>query len=348
MLSLLKFFWFVTLANCLENFMIRMGLIKAITVTDIIAEYGAYYRNSGQNTNRILKMLTQETVTTGIMTPAKTDETIYEYAQGTITSLLQPFQKAYTAKGALAFTPNKIALKHFKVDFNLDPDDIEATWLGFLAAESLTRKEWPIVRFALEQYLLPKMREEYELEVVYNGVEKAVTPDVAGDAKDIINGLGKLLADGVAAGTINLVAGLGPLHADTIFDQVEQFTKGISNVYKSVPMEVCMSPSWVRAYLTDKRAQGFYQISGPGQIDRSVDFTPLTVKGLPSMEGKNDIFATPKANMIHLSKKSINQNRFNIEESKRQLAVMTDWWEGFGFGINEIVWTNYGTGSASN
>jgi hypothetical protein len=292
-------------------------------------------------------MLTQETVTTGIMTPAKTDETIYEYARGIISSLLQPFQKAYTAKGELTFTPNKILLKHFKVDFNLDPDDIEATWLGFLASESLTRKEWPIVRYALEQYLLPKMREEYELEVVYGGVEKAVTPNVAGAAKDIMNGLGKLLADGVAAGTINLV-NLGALDADLIFDQIETFTKAISNVYKSVPMEICMSPTWERAYLEDKRAQGYYQISGPGQINKSVDFTPFTVKGLPSMEGSNVIFATPKANMIHLTKKSINANKFNIEESKRQLAVMTDWWEGIGFGINQIVWTNHGTGSASN
>jgi hypothetical protein len=71
------------------------------------------------------------------------------------------------------------------------------------------------------------------------------------------------------------------------------------------------------------------------------------VEGLPSMSGTTDIFATPKENMIHLTKKDINKNRFNIEESKRQVFLMTDWWEAVGFGINQAVWTNINAGSGS-
>jgi hypothetical protein len=112
-------------------------------------------------------------------------------------------------------------------------------------------------------------------------------------------------------------------------------------------MTVNMSKRWERAYLTDKRANGFYQISGEGQINKKVDFVPQEVKGLASMAGSNVLWATPKANMVHLTKKDINKNKVNIEESKRQVFLMTDWWEGIGFGINEIVWTTYGTGSGS-
>jgi hypothetical protein len=30
---------------------------------------------------------------------------------------------------------------------------------------------------------------------------------------------------------------------------------------------------------------------------------------------------------------------FKIEESKRQVFFMSDWYEGIGFGLNEAVWT---------
>jgi len=52
-----------------------------------------------------------------------------------------------------------------------------------------------------------------------------------------------------------------------------------------------------------------------------------------------------------LTKKSENKSNVNIEESKRTVSFMTDWWEGVGFGINEAVWSNLlpgsGSGSAS-
>jgi hypothetical protein len=108
-----------------------------------------------------------------------------------------------------------------------------------------------------------------------------------------------------------------------------------------------MAPEWRDAYLKDKRAQGYYQIEGPGMINDSIDFTPHKVIGLASMIDSNIIWATPKANIIHLTKKSINKNRVKVEESKRSLAIMTDWWEGIGFGIDQIVWTTASAASSS-
>jgi hypothetical protein len=67
------------------------------------------------------------------------------------------------------------------------------------------------------------------------------------------------------------------------------------------------------------------------------------------MAGTDRIFATPKANLIHLRKKSLNKGKFGLESSKRNVAFYCDWWEGIGFGINEAVWTNKkpSTGSGS-
>ena len=58
------------------------------------------------------------------------------------------------------------------------------------------------------------------------------------------------------------------------------------------------------------------------------------------MGTSTDMFITPKSNLIHVTDETMNKKTFKVEESKRCLSVMTDWGEGVGFGINEVVWTN--------
>jgi len=103
-----------------------------------------------------------------------------------------------------------------------------------------------------------------------------------------------------------------------------------------------------RAYMRDKRGQGYYQKTSDNEINNNIDFTPQSVQPLPCIVDFPYFFATPKPNFLHLTKKSANKNKFKVEEAKRSVAVMADWYEGLGFGMNEIVWTNYnGSGSAS-
>lgn len=323
----------------------------SITVSSIISEYGAYYENSGQNKKRLFNLLMQPTETEKHMTGIKTDNTIYRMANGVITSVLQPFHKTFSAKGDLTFTPNAIELGHAKVDVSLYPDDIEDTWLGFLADNNLSRKEWPLVRYMIEEYLIPKIKDDIELKAVYDGV-KAAAPGsgTAGDPEDVWDGLRKQLYTGITSGKVNdYTSDVGTLQAATIFDQVETFVDKISNVYKNVKMGVFMSPSWYRAYMRDKRSQGFYQLSGDKQVGNNIDFTPQSVIALPSMEGHDEIFATPKANLLRVTKKGANAYKFRIEEAKREVAIMTDWWEAPGFGLFEAVFAAGSfTGSGSN
>ena len=55
-----------------------------MNVSEIITAFGAYYLNSGQNMNNILRMLTQGAVTPSFMTPIKTEETIYRMSSVTV------------------------------------------------------------------------------------------------------------------------------------------------------------------------------------------------------------------------------------------------------------------------
>ena len=284
-------------------------------------------------------MLSQGREITGFVTPVKTDDTIFRLANATFRTLVQPFQKTFTQKGGVEIIPNEIRQYRFKIDDEFMPDELYATWLGFLTQKSVDRKDWPFVKWLIEVYYARQIDQDMELNEYYKGVYAAPVAGTAGADGTGMNGLKKLIQAGVDVHKINSV-NLGALDKTTIFDQVESFTDSIAEVYQGIKMNVFMSRYWYKKYMQDKRAQGFYQRSSDKDIDGKIDFTPLDVKPLACMVGTSDIFCTPAENFIHISPATLTKNQFKLEEAKRAVAVMADWSEGLGFGINEAVWTN--------
>ena len=319
----------------------------AITTTNIVQEYGAYYIDAGQNKKRILTMLSQGSEIVKYATPIKTDDTIFRLANATFRTLVQPFQKAFTQKGGVEIVPNEIRQFRFKIDDEFLPDELYATWLGFLTARQVDRKEWPFVKWLIEEYYKKQIDQDMELNEYYKGVYANPQAGVAGIDGTGMNGVQSLLKAGVELGTINTVP-MEALNASIIFDQIEAFTEQISEVYQGIKMNVFLSRYWFKKYMQDKRVQGFYQRSSDKDIDGGIDFTPLNVVPLSSMVYTNDIFCTPTENFLHVAPATITKNNFKLEEAKRAVAVMADWSEGLGFGINQAVWTNIKkAGSAS-
>ena len=209
----------------------------AIIVTDIIQEYGAYCPNSGQNRSRLLQLLLFGRETTKIAREIKTDDTVYQPAQASISSLVQPFQKTWTPKGDVKFTPNKITLFKMKVDMELHPDDIEDNWLGFLAGENQNRKDWPLIRYIMEEHLIGKIGEDLELNEYYHGVRTEPASGTAGATGTSMNGLKHLLEK---SDSVNRPE-MDPPEASTIYEQLEKAYGQITEVYQRTPMLVCVS-----------------------------------------------------------------------------------------------------------
>ena len=251
-------------------------------ISELIIAFGAYYEQAGQNVSRIKRLLTQGIETPKICTPLKTDDTIYRLSQINMTRIVQPFQQGWTPINSAAFTPNELRLFQFKVDQDIQPDFITASWLGFLDSNSLTKKDYPLVRYLIENNLIPSIQNDMEMFVYGHGVYQAPTPGVAGPVVSCMDGLIKLLQTGVNASTINSV-NIGPLDKDSIFDQVEAFIDGISEIYQNEAMDVCMSQTWYKHYLRDKRVSGFYTKFSDKEIDNGIDFTVQKVKALPSL-----------------------------------------------------------------
>lgn len=322
-------------------------MTTGITVSSIVSEYGSYYENAGQNKARVLRELFQGLITPQYMTQIKTDDTIYKMAKATIGTLVQAFQKGFTPKGGHTFTARPIEMFHLKADDSFYPDDIVGTWLGFLEGMEIPeRKAWPIVRYLIEEAYLPQMAQDIELYEIFSGNHVTPAEGVAGTTGESMDGIRKLLLAGLTDGTMNHISLPTPTQ-DNIFDCVELFVDGISEVYQGVPMNLFMSNTLKKWYLRDKRAQGFYQKTGDNQIDSGIDFTPNSVVGLPSMGSSKIFFATPKSNFIYVTKRTTGMNNFEIQGIERIVKVLTDFWIGVGFGINEVVWVANANGSGS-
>lgn len=313
-----------------------------MNIADIKAEFGSYYLSNPGNGNlaRVFKLLNFASTTDTVLTDYFTDDTIYRASKASFERVLQPFQVKWTPIGQVSFEPIAIEMFKMKVDTEEYPDYLEGTWLGFLAGDGIDRKTWPFVRWFVEIFLLPQAKQDYELNEVFGGVFVAPVTGVAGAAGTAMNGLRKVINDNISAGrTTPIVMGAVPAANSDVVTYVESFCDKIDKRYWNIPMQLCTNETIVRQYLRGKRALYGRDIDFAG-TDVKVDNTNITLIGLPSHRNSTKMWITPKNNVLHLKKKTQNQNAVMIESIDRLIKIFTDWWSGVGFILPEIVFTN--------
>lgn len=323
-----------------------------MTIAGIIAEFGAYYLNNNQNATRLVQLLFRRGVTEQLFSSIVTDDTIYRAAQTVLGTILQPFQKDWTPKGNLEVTPITIQQFKMKADVEETPDDLEASWLGFLADASLKRAEWPFVRWFIEVHLIPQIEEDYELNEIYLGVFVAPTKGTAGPAGTAMNGIRKVLNDHTGAGRITpLVLGAIPTDPLACCEYIEEFCHKTQKRYRNVPMNLAVNEDVALRYAigrADKYKLHVNAIEKPITPDGAapvltavpVQHAKQQVVGLPSMGNSEKIWMTPPINAKRLAKKTQNMTQFAIENVDRKVKLYTDFWKGVGFVLPQAVFTN--------
>src|SRR4051794_30544318 len=122
-----------------------------INVADVVAQFGAYYLKTPDNMARLRNMLYTKVETVQHFQNRPTADTIYRCTLASLDRVVQPFQKAFTPLGTVKFEPNVFPLFKLKIDKDETPDDLEATYEGFLAeVDDLERANWPFVRWLME------------------------------------------------------------------------------------------------------------------------------------------------------------------------------------------------------
>jgi hypothetical protein len=321
-----------------------------VDASEIVAEFGAQYKNNGQNMARIIKRIYQRSFTPSIARKIQTVETVYDFAEDQIGEVAQGYQQGWTPKGVLKLTPRQIALRRMKIDISVQPDEVVASWAEFLAnLDDAQRKNWPLIVYMWDRVMTRK-ESDLESKAYYKGVYAAPSTGVAGNATALLDGLKKQALEAIANGGNDYASLVGNLDPTTIFDQVEAFSAKILEDYNELlegeQMVLCMSNYWKYKYLKDKRDTLGTNINyDPNKL--TVDFLDnIKIVGLPSMAGTNDMFATVDNNIVHLYNR-LMPPKPAMNENRRAVDIYTDWREGIGFAFNEYVFTAFEQGSGS-
>lgn len=323
----------------------------AIEIADVVTQFGAYYQPQGQNLSTLKKLLYATSQTSALFANRPQESDYFRSVAAKTSSVLQAFQKAFTAKGTTTFEPNQFPLFHMKIDFSDYPDEFEGSYLGFIdPLDDLARANWPYVKWLIEQHILSAKEEDMEKFVAFLGVRATPTPGTAGLTLGSMDGLRKVIRGYNTAGRLYL--GNGPLVMDAIAadpkdfcTQVEDWVDSIDPTFRKTLKDICMSETLASRYKKGKRAkygENVNYLSGTTPADRATieDYPSLSVTGLLSHEGSEMIWASPAMNRIRPLKKSKLANVFKVEEAKREVAIMTDWWEALNFEVPEWVVTN--------
>lgn len=324
----------------------------SIEVADVVAQFGAYYKTGSDNQKNLRNMIYKAKETAALFQDRPSDDTIFRSNMAALNRVVQPFQKAYTPIGALTFKPNQFPLFKMKIDLQETPDDLEATYVGFLAnVAEIERAKWPFVRWFLEQHVMPKADEDLETFEYFAGIYEAPDPGVAGDAGTSMDGIRKVIRGYNAAGRTNLgngaIATGAAADSDADFcEQVEGFFEAIPSVFRKKMDVICLSPENELKYRRGKRAKygkdfNFLTNTGVSALLTLEDFPGVRVQGLESHAGSDLLWTSIPINRIRPLKKASLGNTMLVKEfAPRTVSAYTDWWEVLNFEVPEFVFHN--------
>jgi hypothetical protein len=316
-------------------------MATVITSSQVVSDFGAFYIDAGQNENNIHNKLMEPFGSMDSFRIIESEDTVLREANTAFTEVLQGFQKVFTPKGGVTFTPKAIPLFNVKVDELFYPDDLKNQWLSFLTSNSLDRTTWPFVRFFIEEYVLKQIKQDLELKGIYKGVYAAPTGGTANNAVDTMNGVKKLINDATTATAIaSIVTGTPSTDPVVWCTQIEDFCKAMPELYWDQPMDLNMSRTLALRYRQGRKLKYNMYYGQAADLSQVANFENVTVEGLASMIGSTKIWMTPTLNAILGFKGSGNQGTVEVEKVDRQVKVYTDFWIGAGFIDDSLVFTN--------
>jgi hypothetical protein len=314
----------------------------AINVSDIVDEFGALYKDNGQTQADIAQKLYAQTDTQELFSTRVSKDDTYNASVAEVDRILQPFQKAFTPIGTANFIPRTIYNRRVKVDFLIEPDEVVASWLGFLYDQKLTREQMPITKYIVEQLLVQKAKEDHELNEIVKGVYAVPTPGTAGDAGTTVDGIYKQIDVMRGAGTCNVIStGALETNPKDFCTQIEEFRAQIASRYRRQDMVLAMNPDLEMRYMDGVTEK--YNLQSIGFADgrtNKVKNSNLIVKGYESLNDMDFIFCTPKANAVRLLRGNNGFENLELQRYDRQVKVMADWWIGYGFLITQAIFCN--------
>jgi hypothetical protein len=315
-------------------------MATTITSSQVVTDFGAYYINEGQNENNLHDTLRESFDSMGVFTVVDSEDTVLREANVQYSEVLQAFQKTFTPKGGVTFTPKAIPLFNVKVDETFYPDDLKNQWLAFMTSNNLDRTTWPFVRWFIEKYVLAQIMADLENNI-YGAAYVAPTPGTAGAASASFDGLKKIINAAITGTTMSTIATGSPNATPATWaGQIETFVQSIPELYWKTAMSLNMSRALALRYKQGRRIKYNSTYDQVSEMMAVEDFEQIQVAGFGSMAGKTKIWGTPKLNALMGFKGGSNKQIVEVEKVDRSVKVYTDFWIGIGFINDGLVFTN--------
>lgn len=322
----------------------------SLTITNIIAEYGAYYLGDKTNMERLFTQLFAPTNFASALKPMDTKGNTYQGSIASMSEVLQAFQKAFTAKGGATFEPCPNNLFKVKADLAEYPDELDGQWTAFLRNEKINRADWPFVRWWMEQLVVPRYRKDLD-RAQYTGVYVAPTPGTAGNAVDSMNGMRYFLNYHVVTSgrMTSITTGTPDTDPEVWYDQLIDWYDTAQAAYPELIGEmpfINMSPTLLqrakRGYNKKfKQSPDMEKVSSVSdETFMKLDSTPVSLRGLEAMRGSNKIWMPVDGNALDLSWMTKGAGEWSLETEDRKVKIWTDQWKGVGMAVPEWCVTN--------
>jgi hypothetical protein len=326
-----------------------------LTISELVAEFGAYYKDRGQGQKDLIRMYSQADETTAIFTDSTTTDD-QRVTKTTVTGgrIVQAFQKAFTPIGnAMTFKVNPIDLFHFKIDEQIDPDDIIKSWLGFMEGlPEVERKNWPLIRFIIDVHFKQQVIADIEENEIFRGEYLAPTTNTEGAVGRSMNGLRKIINDNITAGKISPLSMSVAIPPTDPEDFVEWCIEFVRKIDKKVVDKVGFLD--MSTELGERFVDGMYARNNNFDKEPNLLKVPKThVKirgmktaeggyklGLRSFQGSNKVGATIPGNAAIIRRNGRTSDRFEVQPFDRSVKLMADWWFGVGIWVPQYYYTN--------
>jgi hypothetical protein len=311
-----------------------------INTAELKEEFGLYVTGIKLD---IYKQLTTGLTITKYMTPITTDKTEWRAMQSIITSVLQQFTPKWTPLGKTTFTPIVIKNYFHKVNLPITPSDIIDQYIGYMYNENITRDQMPIVKYIVDQLLLPKLEEDLEFAFV-NGKFEEFNPTTDGTAAPAGSELKSMdgvltILNALKAKSDTKVTFLLPgitLTRANIVDQIEIALDNIAPLYRKKRMLIHADPDLIKLYSRAYRDKYKDTKNEDGEQVR-VDFTNFSFAPVEGMIGTGVFFLTPKENWIHLLSRNPNEAKIFIQVENYDVKIFMEFRMSTGFAIEEAI-----------
>lgn len=317
------------------------AMFSGIDLSAVTAQLGAYI-SKPENAKGIWVRMFQELELMQYMRKISGQKGSYAGMKSSSTEVLQAFQKAFTNKGGVAFTPYLNTVYRAKVDVLLDNmDEIVDSYLHFMADESKDRKDWPLVKYIIDNHVIPQMVEDLNI-AMCRGVYVAPTPGTAGTAIGTMNGLQKIITDEIFATSLVPIV-TGAITSANAVTKLELFADGIDSDYTDKGGVVFCSKSVERMYKEHYRTL-FGTTNAVGSKNNvSLDNYPIELVGLKGWGSSQRLLFTPtgaSGNLLYMYDKIFTPTTFEAQKEDRSVKLLGDLHTGVGFNTLEAVFAN--------